>query len=244
MIWFVFVWYGMGIVYLHWTTLGLANWLFNPTRVVYMRRWTGSALVQIMTCRLFGAQPLPEAMVTHCQQSSVKFESKYKTFHSIKCIWKCRRPAKWRPFFSRRCVKRSITKKTEKFSILDQQFPGRRVRKALSWDIFNAYISASSDEHGGYEGPGVEAYSSINLFVSGRYRVKLGAISIESGTAAHSAMIYDEVITRKFAINTNPAIATAKSHQIKLPWKSWRSDAQWSMCGAERIKTKMNKSKK
>ena len=30
----------------------------------YMRQWTGSALVQVMACRLFGAKPLPEPMLT------------------------------------------------------------------------------------------------------------------------------------------------------------------------------------
>ena len=38
-----------------------------------------------MACRLFGAKPLPEPMLAYCQldsweQTSVKFESKYKTF--------------------------------------------------------------------------------------------------------------------------------------------------------------------
>ena len=40
-----------------------------------------------MACRLFGAKPLPEPMPTSCQldtyeQNSVKFESKFKVFHS------------------------------------------------------------------------------------------------------------------------------------------------------------------
>ena len=29
-------------------------------------------------------------LLSTCQQTSVKFESKYKTFHLRKCIWKCR----------------------------------------------------------------------------------------------------------------------------------------------------------
>ena len=63
--------------------------------IAYMRRWTGSALVQIMACRLSGTKPLPEPMLTYCwldhmEQNSVKLESKYKTFHSRKCIWKGR----------------------------------------------------------------------------------------------------------------------------------------------------------
>ena len=50
-----------------------------------MRQSTGSALVQVMACRLFGTKPLPEPMLADCQldaqeQTSVKFESKYKLF--------------------------------------------------------------------------------------------------------------------------------------------------------------------
>ena len=32
-----------------------------------MHHWTGSSLVQVMACRLFGAKPLPEPMLTYCQ---------------------------------------------------------------------------------------------------------------------------------------------------------------------------------
>ena len=32
----------------------------------YMRRWTGSSLVQIIACRLFGAKPLSEPMQGYC----------------------------------------------------------------------------------------------------------------------------------------------------------------------------------
>ena len=35
--------------------------------VPHMRQWTGSALVQIMACRLFGAEPLPEPRLTYCK---------------------------------------------------------------------------------------------------------------------------------------------------------------------------------
>ena len=60
-----------------------------PPSAAYMPQWTGSAVVQIMACRLSGAEPLHEAMLTYCQldpweQNLVKFESK---FHSRKCIW-------------------------------------------------------------------------------------------------------------------------------------------------------------
>ena len=64
----------------------------------YMCRWTGSSLVHAMACRLFGAKPLPEPMLTYCQlDPSMKFESKYKIFHSWKFIWKCCLP-NWPPF--------------------------------------------------------------------------------------------------------------------------------------------------
>ena len=74
----------------------------SPPSAAYIRQWTGSALVQVMACRLFGAKPLPEPMLVYCQldsweQISVKFESEFYHFRSRKCIWNCRL-SKWRPF--------------------------------------------------------------------------------------------------------------------------------------------------
>ena len=34
---------------------------------INVHQWTGSAFVQVMACRLFGAKPLPEPMLTYCQ---------------------------------------------------------------------------------------------------------------------------------------------------------------------------------
>ena len=53
------------------------------------------SLVQMMTHRLFGAKPLSEPMLAHCQldhweQILVKFKSKWNNFHTRKLIWKCR----------------------------------------------------------------------------------------------------------------------------------------------------------
>ena len=50
----------------------------SPPSVAYMRQLIGSALVQIMACRLFGAKPLSKPMLEDCQldpweQTSVKF---------------------------------------------------------------------------------------------------------------------------------------------------------------------------
>ena len=78
----------------------------SPPSAAYMRQWTGSTLVQVMACRLLGAKPLPEPMLTYCQldswvQISVKFESKFYHFHSWKGISKCRLP-NCQPFFSGR----------------------------------------------------------------------------------------------------------------------------------------------
>ena len=66
----------------------------TPTSAAFMRQWTGSSLVQVMACRLFGAKPLPEPVWIYCQldsweQVSVKFESEFDNFYSRKCIWKC-----------------------------------------------------------------------------------------------------------------------------------------------------------
>ena len=63
-----------------------------PQAAQPMRQWTGSALVQVMAWRHFGIKPLPEAMLTYCQfdpqeQTSVKYQSKFKYFLWRKCVW-------------------------------------------------------------------------------------------------------------------------------------------------------------
>ena len=68
----------------------------SPPSAAYKRQWIGSTLVQKMACHIFGAKPLSKPMLTCCQldpkeQTSVKFESKYKIFRSPKWIWKYRR---------------------------------------------------------------------------------------------------------------------------------------------------------
>ena len=70
------------------------NWHFNSSSssVAYRHQWTGPVLLRIMACCLFGTKPLPQPTLTNCQlepyeQTSVKFKSKYKTFHSQKLIW-------------------------------------------------------------------------------------------------------------------------------------------------------------
>ena len=54
--------------------------LSSPT-AAYMGRWTESALVQVMSCRLSGAKPLTGPLLPYCQlgpceKTSVKFEQK------------------------------------------------------------------------------------------------------------------------------------------------------------------------
>ena len=48
----------------------------SPPSAADMRPWTGSALFQIMACRLFGAKPLCEPVLGYCQwdQTSVEFQ--------------------------------------------------------------------------------------------------------------------------------------------------------------------------
>ena len=53
----------------------------SPPTAAYMGRWTESALVQVMACRLSSPKPLPEPLLPYrqldpCEQTSVKFESK------------------------------------------------------------------------------------------------------------------------------------------------------------------------
>ena len=73
--------------------------MFNssPPSAAYMRKWAESALVQVMTCRLFGAKPLPGPLLANYwldswQQISVKFDEQSYHFQTRKCIWKCRLP--------------------------------------------------------------------------------------------------------------------------------------------------------
>ena len=61
------------------------------TSAVYMHQWTGSALVQIMVCRLFGAKPLPETVLVYCQLGNfTDIWIQILKFPSRKCVSKCR----------------------------------------------------------------------------------------------------------------------------------------------------------
>ena len=78
--------------------------LLTSPSAAYLHQSSGSAMVQIMACRLFGAKPLPEPMLVYCQldsweQISVEFKSDFYHFTSRKFIWNCRLP-KWQPFCS------------------------------------------------------------------------------------------------------------------------------------------------
>ena len=74
----------------------------SPPSAAHIYQWTGSTLVQIMACHLFGAKLLSKPMLGYCQlgsweQVSVKFESEFYHFHSRKGIWKFCLP-RWQPF--------------------------------------------------------------------------------------------------------------------------------------------------
>ena len=46
----------------------------SPRSAAYTPRWTGSALIQVMACRLFGSKPLRESVLTYgpLEPNSVK----------------------------------------------------------------------------------------------------------------------------------------------------------------------------
>ena len=78
--------------------------LFNssPPSVAYMHLWTGSALVQIMACRMFGTKPLPEInagllsigpLGTHL--SEIRIEVQHISFMKMHLKLSS---VKWRPF--------------------------------------------------------------------------------------------------------------------------------------------------
>ena len=80
------------------------EWMnLSPPSAAYLRQGTGSTLVQEMACRLVGAKPFPEPMLTYCQYdpleiNSVKFES--NTQLSFMKISGKMSPAKWRSFYA------------------------------------------------------------------------------------------------------------------------------------------------
>ena len=73
----------------------------SPPSAAYMRRWTGSALIQIMACLLFSAKPLPEPMLflsigpLRKNLSEILIEIKIFSFMKIHLKMSS---AKWRPF--------------------------------------------------------------------------------------------------------------------------------------------------
>ena len=74
----------------------------SPPSAAYMRQWIGSALVQIMACRLFGAKPLSKPLLGYCQlnpqeQTSSETLIKIQKFSFTKIHLKIS-SAKWWPF--------------------------------------------------------------------------------------------------------------------------------------------------
>ena len=58
----------------------------SPPSVAYMCQWTGSALVQVMACRLFSAKPSPEPILAYYQffgqknVNEIRFEIQNSSF--------------------------------------------------------------------------------------------------------------------------------------------------------------------
>ena len=71
--------------------------------VISMRQWYGSALVQIMPCRLSGAKPLPETKQNYCQcdpWNKLKLNSNRKKYLFMGNVFENVVCKKWRPFHS------------------------------------------------------------------------------------------------------------------------------------------------
>ena len=63
--------------------------IMDSNAKLWERKWL--ILVQMMVCRLLGAEQSPEPILMYCvywKQNSVKFPSKYNSFNSTICIWK------------------------------------------------------------------------------------------------------------------------------------------------------------
>ena len=75
-----------------------------PSRAAYMRQWIASALIQIMLCRLFGANPISKSLLGYCQlyskeQTSVlQWNFNQSTNFSFTKVYPKISSAKWRPF--------------------------------------------------------------------------------------------------------------------------------------------------
>ena len=77
----------------------------SPPSAAYMRQWIGSAMFQIMACRLFGAKSLSKPMLGYCQLDEfgplwtnfseilIKMQNFSFTKMHLKIL-----SAKWRPF--------------------------------------------------------------------------------------------------------------------------------------------------
>ena len=59
----LFLWYDTAYQWIRANEMQICCKLIPPPGVVHMRRWTGPALVQIMTCHQCSAMPLPEPIV-------------------------------------------------------------------------------------------------------------------------------------------------------------------------------------
>ena len=80
------------------TNFGIWWWFAGLTHLrpsaAYMRQWICSAIVQIMDCRLEGAKPFSEPMLTYCQLDhmehiSMEFHLKFKYSQSWNCVCRC-----------------------------------------------------------------------------------------------------------------------------------------------------------
>ena len=84
-----------------WWSMVKADPTSSPPNAAYMRQWIGSALVQIMACRLFSTKPLYEPMLTllngTLRTNLSEILIKIKNFSFTKMNLKIS-SVKWRPF--------------------------------------------------------------------------------------------------------------------------------------------------
>ena len=96
-------------------------WL-NSLRPGYMCHWTGSLLVQVLACRLLGAKPLPEPVMTYCQLDQGIYYNwilfRFQNFSLNKMPFKML-SAKWWPFHL--CLNMLKTEHKEESSHNDHQ---------------------------------------------------------------------------------------------------------------------------
>ena len=157
------------LVYCNWAPRNKIN--SSSPIAAYMRQWIGSALIQIMACRLFGAMPLSEPVLEYCQMGTNFSEIviRIQTFSFKKTYMKIS-SAKWCLF----CFGLNVLIQIYISNTLSQNITSRRNRKYQFWhccisqDLFEYFVAVDFNPMGirGSENyiSGKQRYNVLDIF--------------------------------------------------------------------------------